>query len=151
MIYDTTVGQGVTSVDDRNSSVVGIGTSFLDNVYKVHSKTGLLEDGEIICNIHTDSPVTGIAITGAWNPSQSGICTNLGRISFGRIYNFDTRNDGIGIGVTGLTVDAELSSFPTIQRRGNFGEQKSGAVRSRKPPESGVSLELDNYLPFYAQ
>ena len=151
MIYDTTVGQGITSVDSDNNSVVGIGTTFLDNIYKVHSKTGLLEDGEIICNIHTDSPIIGIATVGAWNPSQSGICTNLGRISFGRIYNFDTRNNGIGIGVTGLTVDTELSNFPTIQRRGNFGEQKSGAVRSRKPPESGVSLELDNYLPFYAQ
>ncbi len=151
MIYDTVVGQGVTSVDDNNNSVVGIGSTFLDNIYKVHSKTGLLEDGEIICNIHTDSPVTGIAITGAWDPSQSGICTNLGRISFGRIYNFDTRNNGIAIGVTGLTVDAGLSSFPSIQRRGDFGEQKSGAVRSKKPPESGVSLELDNYLPFYAQ
>ena len=150
LIYDTTIGTGVTSVDSNNNSVVGIGTTFLDNVYKVHAKSGLLEDGEIICNIHSDSPVLGILATGDWNITESGICTSHGRISFGRIYNYDNR-DGIAIGVTGLTVDAGLSTFPTIQRRGNFGEQKSGAIRSVKPPEDGVSPEADNYFPFYVQ
>ena len=151
LIYDTTIGHGVTSVDSDNNAVVGIGSTFLDNVYKVHAKSGLLEDGEIICNIHTDSPVVGLLSTGSWSRDETGICTHLGRISFGRIYNFDERTNGIGIGVTGLTVDAGLSSFPSIQRRGDFGEQKSGGIRSRKPPESGVPLEQDNYFPFYAQ
>ena len=36
-IKDTTVGTGVTSVDTHNSSIVGIGTTFLDNIYKVHA------------------------------------------------------------------------------------------------------------------
>ena len=77
--------------------------------------------------------------------------TSLGKLSWGRIYNYDNRTNGISIGVTGLTVDAGLSTFPTIQRRGNFGEGKTGAVRSRKPRADGTSLEADNTLPFYIQ
>ncbi|MEC8551849.1 MAG: hypothetical protein VXY93_15240, partial [Pseudomonadota bacterium] len=35
-ITDTPVGSGVISVDTHNSSIVGIGSTFLDNIYKVH-------------------------------------------------------------------------------------------------------------------
>ena len=41
-IKDTTVGTGVISVDTHNSSIVGIGTTFLDNIYKVHAVTSPL-------------------------------------------------------------------------------------------------------------
>ena len=71
-------------------------------------------------------------------------------LSWGRIYNYNERTGSpISIGVTGLTVDAGLSTFPTIQRRGNFGQGKTGAVRSRKPV-SNNNLILDNDLPFYS-
>ena len=36
-IYDTTVGNGVTSINNSNSETVGIGTIFVDNVYYVSS------------------------------------------------------------------------------------------------------------------
>ena len=151
MIYDTTVGNGVTSVNSSDSAVVGIGTTFLDNVYVVNSITSLASNAEIICNVDSGSPVIGILESGAFNDLQAGLTTSLGKLSWGRIYNYDNRTNGISIGVTGLTVDAGLSTFPTIQRRGNFGEGKTGAIRSKKPRADGVSLESDNNLSFYIQ
>jgi hypothetical protein len=121
LVYNTTVGNGVTSVNSGNSSIVGIGTSFLDNVYIVNSKTNSGPNAEIICNIKTDSNVVGIATTGS-------ITLPLGNISWGRLYNFATRSNPISIGVTGLVVDSGLSTFPTIQRR-TFGLRNSGAIR----------------------
>jgi hypothetical protein len=121
LVYNTTVGTGVTSVNSGNSSIVGIGTSFLDNVYIVNSKTNSGPNAEIICNIKTDSNVVGIATTGS-------LTLPLGKVSWGRLYNFTTRTNPISIGVTGLVVDSGLSTFPTIQRR-TFGLRNSGAIR----------------------
>ena len=36
-IKDTKVGSAVTSVDSQDSSIVAIGTTFVDNIYKVHA------------------------------------------------------------------------------------------------------------------
>ena len=151
MIYETTVGNGVTSVNSDDSAVVGIGTTFLDNVYIVNSITSLASNAEIICNVDSGSPVIGILESGNFDDIQAGLTTSLGKLSWGRIYNYDNRTNGISIGVTGLTVDAGLSTFPTIQRRGTFGEGKTGAVRSKKPRADGTSLEADNTLSFYIQ
>ena len=152
MIYGTGVGHGVVSVYDSNDSVVGVGTTFLDNIYIVDSRTTgfqVAANGEIICNVHGASNLTGIGSTGGFNDTQIGFTTSLGTISWGRIYNFDERANPISIGVTGLTVDAGLSTFPTIQRRGNFGQGKTGAVRAIKP-QSDPSRVVDSDLPFYS-
>jgi len=121
LVYNTTVGTGVTSVNSGNTSIVGIGTSFLDNVYIVNSKVNFGPNAEIICNIKTDSNIVGIATTGS-------LTLPLGRVSWGRLYNFTSRINPISIGVTGLIVDSGLSTFPTIQRR-TFGLRNSGAIR----------------------
>ena len=121
LVYNTTVGNGLTSVNSEDSSIVGIGTSFLDNVYIVGSKTNFGPNAEIICNVHTGSDIVGIATTGSTT-------LPLGNVSWGRIYNYGTRSNPISIGVTGLTVDSGLSTFPTIQRR-TFGLRNSGAIR----------------------
>ena len=135
-IKDTSVGNGVTSVDSQDSSVVGIGTTFVDNIYKVHNVSSLGENGEITCNVHTNSTssILGIAQTGNFDNTNPGISTELGKISWGRLYNL-TRNDSpISIGVTGLTVNTGLTTFPTIQRK-NYtagslrGLRSSGAIR----------------------
>ena len=63
-IYDTRIGSGVTSIDNSNSAVVGIGTTFLDNVYYVsawsNDNTG---DGPkigiITCNVDSNSNIVG--------------------------------------------------------------------------------------------
>jgi len=136
LIKDTSVGSGVTSVDSQDSSIVGIGTTFVDNIYKVHAVSTLGENGEITCNIHTNSSssVLGIAQTGNFNNSNPGISTELGKISWGRLYNATRSDSPISIGVTGLTVNTGLSTFPTIQRK-NYtvgslrGLRSSGAIR----------------------
>ena len=151
MVYDTKVGTGVTSVFDSNDAVVAIGNTFLDNVYVVSQKT--FENGpdaELILNIHTDSPVVGIATTGSFEDTQAGADTSaLGYLSWGRIYNYSERSGGVSIGVTGLTVDAGLSTFPVLQRRGNKGFDKTGAIRSNKQIVNSADIVADNQLPFY--
>ena len=134
MIKDTSVGNGVTSVDTHNSSVVGIGTTFLDNIYIVHGRSSNGEDGEIVCNVMTGSNLVGIATTGFHYPSGIGTSTSMGRLSWGRLFNGTRSSNPISIGVTGLTVDAGLSTFPTIQRKNyvstsHRGLRSTGAIR----------------------
>ena len=150
-IRDTSVGHGVTSVGGHNSSIVGIGTTFLDNVYQVASiTTGGGEDGEIICNVKNGSnigniglPTTGFHYPGpegfAGGVGAAGVTTSLGRLSWGRLFRTDTStqvrsNNPISIGVTGLTVNTGLTTFPTIQRKNynstsHRGLRSSGAIR----------------------
>jgi hypothetical protein len=120
-IIDTKVGNGVTSVDSSNTSIVGIGTTFLDNIYYVHSIINLGSNAQMVCNVHSQSNIIGINTTGS-------IIKPLGRLSWGRFYNFERSTSPIAIGVSGLTVDSGLSTFPTIQRRG-FGLRDTGAIR----------------------
>ena len=124
LVYNTTVGTGLTSVNSEDTSTVGIGTQFLDNIYIVNSKSNNGPDAEIICNIHTNSNVVGIATTG----SAIAPILSLGSVSWGRIYNYNSRTNPISIGVTGLVVDSGLSTFPTIQRR-KFGLRNNGSIR----------------------
>ena len=118
-IKDTKIGDGVTSIDSHETSVVGIGTTFLDNIYKVHSITTADKTGEITCNILSTTNHVGLASTGQYNQTNIGITTSLGTISWGRLYGPDTvrSTNPISIGVTGLTIDSGLSTFPVIQRR----------------------------------
>ena len=123
----------MTSVDTHNSSVVGIGTTFLDNVYKIHNIASNGEDGEIVCNVMSGSNLSGITTTGHHSPI--GVTSSiLGRLSWGRLYNATRSNNPISIGVTGLTVNTGLTTFPTIQRK-NYdqtslrGLRSSGAIR----------------------
>ena len=134
-INDTTVGTGITSVDTHNSSIVGIGSTFLDNIYKVHAITSTGENGQITCNIQNGQTTgVGAGLTGNFNNSNPGIATHLGRISWGRLYNASRNSSPISIGVTGLTVNSGLATFPTIQRK-NYtvaslrGLRSSGAIR----------------------
>jgi hypothetical protein len=121
LIVDTKVGSGVTSVGTSDSSIVGIGTLFLDNVYNVSSISNLGPDAVMVCNVKTSSDVIGI--------NTYGSLTNpLGRISWGRLYDLKRSSSPVSIGVTGLVVDAGLSTFPSIQRR-KFGLRNSGAIR----------------------
>ena len=134
LIKDTTVGNGVISVDTHNSSIVGIGTTFLDNIYKVHAITSNGEDGEITCNVQNGSNISGISTEGFHYPTGVGTSRILGRLSWGRLYNATRADNPISIGVTGLTVNSGLNTFPTIQRK-NYtqaslrGLRSSGALR----------------------
>jgi hypothetical protein len=120
-IFDTGVGSGVTSIDDSNSAVVGIGTSFSDNIYKIQSISSSSQNAEIVVNVDSGTNIVGLATTGSTtNP--------VGRFSWGRLSGFTRASAPISIGVTGLTIDSGLSTFPTIQRRG-YGLRQTGGLR----------------------
>ena len=110
-VSDTVTGYGITSIDGHNLSIVGIGNTFLDNIYKVDAFARNVNKGKITCNILSTTSVVGIATTGsATNP--------CGTLSFGKISGFARSSDPISIGVTGFTASTGLSTFPIIQRRG---------------------------------
>ena len=116
-IHDTQIGSGCTSIYSSNTNTVGIGVSFLDNVYNVTHWDATA--GIITCNVHSSSPVIGLTTSGT---------ISRGKVSWGRLYNITRTSSAIAIGVTGLTIDSELSSFPTIQRR-DEGLRSLGALR----------------------
>ncbi len=112
-IFNTSVGNGVTSILNSNSEIIGIGTTYLDNVYIVSGINA--SAGVVTCNIHSNSSVAGIQTTGI-----------VGKFSWGRISSF-TRSSPVSIGVSGLTVDSGLSTFPVIQRRA-YGLRSIGPI-----------------------
>ena len=122
LINDTTHGDGVISINSSESDVVGIGTSFFDNVYVVNDKFNVGPICDITCNISAASEASVVSIVG------TGIAGDyLGKMSWGRLYQYSNRLNPVSIAVTGLTVDSGLSTFPTIQRRG-YGFLNAGGI-----------------------
>ena len=119
-IFDTRVGKGVTSIDGSNTAVVGVGSTFLDNIYYIHQFSSSNTTGIITCNIKSDTSVVGLASTGS-------ISNPVGKFSWGNLSGFTRSGSPISIGVTGNTIDVGLSTFPTIQRRG-AGIRGTGAL-----------------------
>ena len=119
-IFDTRVGNGVTSIDSSNSTVVGIGTTFVDNIYYIHQFSSSATVGIITCNILSTTSTVGLVSIGSTSNS-------VGKYSWGRMSGFTRSNSPISIGVTGNTVDVGLTTFATIQRRG-IGIRKTGAL-----------------------
>ena len=116
----------MTSIDGSDSSLVGIGTTFLDNIYYIHDISISGGNAEIVTNIKSDSSIVGIATTG-------NSTLPLGRFSWGRLSGMTRSTSPISIGVTGLIVDfssgnSGLSTFPIIQRRG-YGLRNTGSLR----------------------
>jgi len=123
LVDDTTVGNGVTSLNETGLSVVGIGTTFFDNVYQVVSIGNTGVSGTIVCKaqlIPSDATInTGI------NTNSN----NIGNLSFGKLSSLNRSSTPISIGVTGLTVNSGLSTFPTIQRSGgSYTLRQTGAL-----------------------
>jgi len=115
-IFNTKVGNGVTSIDGVNSNIVGIGTTFLDNIYYISGINPSL--GVVTCNVHSQSQIIGINTNGS----------NLGNFSWGRLSGVNIRSvSPISIQVSGFTVDSGLSTFPTIQRR-DYGLRNNGSL-----------------------
>jgi len=138
LISNTKVSSAITSVEYTDNDVVSIGSTFLDNIYKVHAIWTSGQAGIITCNVLSSSNIVGLLTTGYYNPAGAGgvgFTTSLGRITWGRIFDASRSDSPISIGVTGLTVDSGLSTFPTIQRR-NYtqtsikGLRSTGAIRA---------------------
>ena len=121
-IFETSVGSGVTSIDSGNSAVVGVGTTFCDNIYTIHTlNTPGGGNADIIVNVDSGTNISGLSTTGSTT-------LPVGRFSWGRLSGFTRSNSPISIGVTGLTIDSGLTTFPTIQRRG-YGLRDNGSLR----------------------
>jgi hypothetical protein len=114
-IFNTSVGNGVTSIIDNDSKIIGIGTTYLDNIYYINAITSSV--GIITCNIHSQTSIIGLLTSG----------TSVGKFSWGKLEQF-TRSSPISIGVSGFTVNPGLTTFPTLQRRG-YGLRNTGAIQ----------------------
>ena len=123
-IYNTGVGAGLTSMDLTGIHTVGIGTQFVDNIYTVAEFTtrGSAPSvvGIITCAIESNTNIIGIAATAGIDSDEQVGNYSLGVLS--NIVRSTSMEKRISIGVTGLTVDSGLSTFPTIQRRGINGD-----------------------------
>ena len=122
LISNTTVGTGITSIDGNDNDIVGIGTTFTDNIYYVHAFSRSNLTGIITANILSSTDNVGIATT---TGSRSNPC---GSFSWGRLAGFERGTGAIGVAVSGYTVNSGLSSFPVLQRRG-FGLRDNGSLR----------------------
>ena len=122
-VSNTTVGNGITSIDGNDNAVIGIGTTFADNVYYVHSFTRNNLAGIITANVLSTTNHVGLETSG----TLSNPC---GTFSWGRLSGFTRGSESIGIGVSGFTVNSGLTTYPSIQRRG-FGLRDSGSLRKQ--------------------
>ena len=118
-IFDTQVGHGVTSVFE-DGAVVATGTTCVDNVYIVNDISGGANTGIITCNIMAGVNTTNI-------DTAVGV-TSIGAFSWGKLSGITRSGNPISIGVTGMTLNSGLSTYPTIQRR-DFGLRDTGALR----------------------
>jgi len=121
-ISDTVVGVGITSIDSSDSAVVGVGTTYANNIYYVHSLSYVSAgstNAEIVCNIKSNTSVVGLSTGGN---------KFAGRFSWGRISGFSRSSNPISIGVSGYTVTSGLSTFASIQRRG-YGLRDIGPLK----------------------
>jgi hypothetical protein len=121
LISDTQIGTGIISIDSNNSDVVGIGTTFLNNIYYVHSISYSGSNAVITSNIDSSTSVVGLNSSGS-------VQTPLGKFSWGRLHGFSTRISPISISLDGYTINSGLSTFPVIQRR-NYGLRDTGSLR----------------------
>ena len=121
LVSNTTVGTGVTSIDGDDNAIVGVGTTFADNIYYVHAFTRQNLTGIITANVLSTTDHVAISTSG----SRSNPC---GSFSWGRLAGFTRGTGSIGIGVSGFTVNSGLTTYPTIQRR-DFGLRDNGSLR----------------------
>lgn len=123
LISDTQIGTGITSIDSNNSDIVGIGTTYLDNIYYVHNISYIGSNAVITSNIHSSTSVIGLSSTGSTQRP-------LGKFSWGRLYGFSNRISPISISLDGYTINSGLSTFPVIQRR-KYGLRDTGSLRDK--------------------
>jgi hypothetical protein len=127
-IWNTNVGKGVTSIYASNSSVVGVGTTFLDNIYNISAYSVNINGvGIITCNILSSTSTVGLATSGSM----------VGNFSWGKMSGFYRSSSPISIGVSGKIVDVGLSTFSTIQRR-STSEQGIGIRGTGSLPKNGL-------------
>jgi hypothetical protein len=118
-VFRTLVGNGVVSIVSNDTEVVGIGTSFVDNIYYVSSFDPIT--GIATCNISSTTNIVGISTFGTIN-------SPVGKMSWGRISGFNRSENPIAIDIDGNTTSSGLSTYPIVQRRG-YGLRDTGSIK----------------------
>lgn len=112
-IFNTKVGNGITAINSSDANVIGIGSTYLDCIYRVSAWSGVVGDdnlGIITCNVHSKSNLVGIATTGTE-------LSPVGNFSWGRLGGFTRSSNPISIAMSTFVSDVGLTTYPTIQRR----------------------------------
>jgi hypothetical protein len=117
LVSQTNIGNGVISINSSDNDVVGIGTSFFDNIFIINqiSRDNLV--GVITCNVLSTSNISGISTNGNF----------CGRFSWGRLSGISRSNNPVSINVSGYTVNSGLTTYPQILRRG-YGLRNTGGL-----------------------
>ena len=119
VIFDSKVGNEVTSIINLDTEIVAIGTTCVDNIYHISSwdpSTGIAT-----CNIL--STTNHIGITSTLVPDG----VDPARFTWGRLRQGTRSTSPVSIGVSGYTVNTGLTTFPTVQRR-NSGLRDKGPI-----------------------
>ena len=125
-VFDTNVGNGLTSYENAiGTSSVGIGTSFIDNIYKVHSAKNITGDAYGIgstVGINTTLRRVTVSVS-----STEGIGIGsgfFGRFSWGRLHDFvkDGTSSFVAINDDGVT---GIKTGPVIIRTRDLKESYS--------------------------
>ena len=112
VVYNSNIGHGVTSLDGTNS-IVGVGSTFLDNIYHVSAVSigqtqvigyGVTYVAKVTVSVSNYNGLTGLGYSGFF-----------GEYSWGRIYNISNRPEAQSFtyynnGILGV------STSPTVQR-----------------------------------
>ena len=116
-VDETNIGTGVTSINTSDSDIVGIGTTFANNIYVINeiSRDNLV--GVLTCNILSSTDVTGLSTSGDFS----------GRFSWGRLSGITRSTSPVSVGVSGYTVNSGLTTFPQIIRKG-YGLRDTGGL-----------------------
>ena len=122
-VFDSNVGSGLTSYENAvGTSIVGIGTSFIDNIYKVHSAKNITGDAYGIgttVGINTTLRRVTVSVS-----STEGIGIGsgfFGRFSWGRLHDFvkDDTSTFTAINTDGIT---GIKTGPVIIRTRDLKE-----------------------------
>jgi len=118
-VSETSVGSGVTSVDQNGTLNVSTGTTYCDNIYEIHNIVDLSLRAELVSNIHEDTiDPAGISTFG----------DVVGKFSWGRLSGITrSQTSPISIDLSDYNVSPGLSSFPSIHRR-STGLRNTGAI-----------------------
>jgi len=118
-VFRSYVGNGVVSIISNDSEVIGIGTSYVDNIYYISSFDS--NTGIATCNISSTTDITGLSTTGSIN-------SPVGKMSWGRISGFNRTENPVTLNIDGNTTSSGLSTYPVIQRRG-YGLRDTGSIK----------------------
>ena len=125
-VFDSNTGSGLTSYDNPiGITTVGVGTAFLDNIYKVHSAKNVTGDAYGIgstVGINTTLRRVTVSVS---STEGIGIGSGFkGRFSWGRLHDFVKKGDGAFTAITNDGITG-IKTGPIIIRTSDLKESYS--------------------------